>query len=82
MSLMKRLHRRGHTVLAVTFSPGSVTEGAEPLECPRCGQTMCIVAFIREPQVIDRILDHFFAFSIVEIRQVPLGSPANEPRRL
>ena len=31
----------------------------EPLECPRCGQTMRIVAFITEPQVIDRILDHF-----------------------
>ncbi len=30
----------------------------EPLECPRCGQTMRIVAFITEPQVIDRILDH------------------------
>ncbi len=29
----------------------------EPLECPRCGQTMRIVAFITEPQVIDRILD-------------------------
>ena len=26
----------------------------EPLECPRCGQTMRIVAFITEPQVIDR----------------------------
>ncbi len=24
-----------------------------------CGQTMHIVAFITEPQVIDRILDHF-----------------------
>ena len=29
----------------------------EPLKCPRCGQTMRIVAFITEPQVIDRILD-------------------------
>ena len=31
----------------------------EPLECPRCGQTMRIVAFITEPHVIDRILDYF-----------------------
>ena len=31
----------------------------EPLACPHCGQTMRIVAFITEPQVIDRILDHF-----------------------
>jgi len=30
----------------------------EPLECPRCGQSMRIVAFITEPQVIDRIVDH------------------------
>ncbi len=30
----------------------------EPLACPRCGQTMRIVAFITEPQLIDRILDH------------------------
>ena len=31
----------------------------EPLECFRCGPTMRSVAFITEPQVIDRILDHF-----------------------
>ena len=31
----------------------------EPLECPRCGQTMRIVGFITQPQVIDHILDHF-----------------------
>lgn len=27
----------------------------EPLACPLCGQTMCIVAFITEPKVIDRL---------------------------
>ena len=32
----------------------------EPLECPRCGQTMRIVAFITEPHVIDpsMLLEH------------------------
>jgi hypothetical protein len=30
----------------------------EPLECPRCGQTMRIVSFITEPKAIDCILDH------------------------
>ncbi len=30
----------------------------EPLECPRCGQAMRIVAFITEPQVIDRIVEY------------------------
>ena len=30
----------------------------DPLACPRCGQEMHIVAFITQPQIIDRILDH------------------------
>jgi hypothetical protein len=30
----------------------------DPLACPRCGEEMRIVAFITEPQIIDRILDH------------------------
>jgi len=30
----------------------------DPLACPRCGQTMRIVACITEPPVIDRILAH------------------------
>ncbi len=40
----------------------------EPLECPRCGQTMRIVAFITQPRVIDRMLTH-------------LRRTATEPRR-
>ncbi len=30
----------------------------DPLACPRCGQTMRIVAFITALKAIDRILDH------------------------
>ncbi len=30
----------------------------DPLQCPRCGQEMHIVAFIIQPEVIDRILTH------------------------
>jgi hypothetical protein len=30
----------------------------DPLACPRRGETMRVVAFITEPKVIDRILDH------------------------
>jgi len=30
----------------------------DPLRCPRCGHAMRVVAFITEPPVIDRILDH------------------------
>jgi hypothetical protein len=30
----------------------------DPLACPRCGEQMRIVAFVTEPRIIDRILDH------------------------
>ncbi len=30
----------------------------DPLQCPRCGGVMRIVAFITEARVIDRILEH------------------------
>ena len=30
----------------------------DPLVCPRCGDEMRIVAFITQPKVIDRILEH------------------------
>ena len=40
----------------------------DPLRCPRCGHEMRIVAFITQPQVIDRILAH-------------LRRTATEPRR-
>jgi hypothetical protein len=30
----------------------------DPLACPRCGHEMRIVAFITQPRIIDRILDH------------------------
>ena len=30
----------------------------DPMACPRCGKEMRIVAFITEPKVIDRILEH------------------------
>ncbi len=46
----REAHRRWTELLRLIFE-------VEPLECPQCGQTMRIVAFITEPQVIDRILD-------------------------
>jgi hypothetical protein len=30
----------------------------DPLRCPRCGEAMRVVAFITDPRIIDRILDH------------------------
>ena len=30
----------------------------DPLVCPRCGAEMRVIAFITEPRVIRRILDH------------------------
>ena len=47
---LREAHRRWAELLRRIFE-------VEPLECPRCGQTMRIVAFITQPQVIDRILD-------------------------
>ncbi|MDX2473649.1 MAG: hypothetical protein QNL91_08045, partial [Candidatus Krumholzibacteria bacterium] len=29
-----------------------------PLQCPRCGQPMRIIAFVLDPSVIERILSH------------------------
>ena len=47
----------------------------EPLECPRCGQTMRIVAFITEPRAIDRSLDH-----LRRIRNGKAPFPVPRPR--
>ena len=48
---LREAHRRWAELLRRIFE-------VEPLECPRCGQTMRIVAFITQPRVIDRILTH------------------------
>jgi hypothetical protein len=41
----------------------------DPLACPRCGEQMRIVAFITEPRIIDRILDHLRRTQISRRRQ-------------
>ena len=49
---LRKAKRRWAELLRLIFE-------VDPLRCPRCGQmTMRIVAFITEPKVIDRILDH------------------------
>jgi len=30
----------------------------DPLLCPRCGGQMCVIAFIEEPKIIDKIIRH------------------------
>jgi hypothetical protein len=45
---------------------------ADPLICPRCGDTMDILAIISEPPIIDRILRH--------IRNAGMSSPFDDPR--
>jgi hypothetical protein len=47
----------------------------EPLLCPRCGETMRIVALITEPRVITRILRHL-ATKGAGPRSPPQASPA------
>ena len=45
-----------------------------PLICPRCGEAMRIIAFIQEPEVIERILHH-----IGEPTEAPQVLPARAP---
>ena len=45
-----------------------------PLLCPRCGEPMRIIAFVLDPPVIERILDH-----IGEPQQPPIVLPARSP---
>ncbi len=45
----------------------------EPLACPRCGHEMRIIAFITEPMVIDRILEHLKRTA--DIRSRPRAPP-------
>ena len=45
-----------------------------PLACPRCGEPMRIIAFILDPPVIERILDH-----IGEPTEAPEVMPARGP---
>ena len=48
---LRKAKRRWAELLRLIFE-------VDPLACPRCGETMRVVAFITEPKVIDRILDH------------------------
>jgi len=48
---LRKAKRRWANLLRCIFE-------VDPLMCPRCGQEMRIVAFITEPKVIDRILEH------------------------
>ena len=45
-----------------------------PLLCPRCGEPMRVVAFVLDPPVIERILDH-----IGEPTTAPIVLPARSP---
>jgi len=60
-----------HPIVCVDPEPEVLSEAAlrwaellrrifevDPLACPRCGEEMRIVAFVTEPRIIDRILDH------------------------
>lgn len=46
---------------------------ADPLECPDCGGTIRIVAFIEEPRVVRAILEHL---SLWDEPRPPPGTPA------
>ena len=48
-----------------------------PLQCPRCGEPMRIIAFILEPPVIERILTH-----VGEPVSAPAVLPARAPPQM
>ena len=56
----------------------------DPLECPRCGHEMRVVALVSWPPMIDRILQHLRRRQCADRRHGPLRGPtarANPPRR-
>lgn len=53
---------------------------ADPLLCPRCGETFEILAVISEPPVIDRILRHLRTTGIECPFDEPRGPPADDDR--
>ena len=48
-----------------------------PLQCPRCGSPMTLVAFILDPDVITRILEH-----LGEPTRPPEPAPARSPPQM
>ncbi len=52
----------------------------DPLACPRCGETMRVVAFNTEPKVIDRILDHLRRTRATLLRRDAGDPPQIHPR--
>jgi hypothetical protein len=68
---MRRKAGAEHPIVCVEPTPEALSEAGrrwaellrrifevDPLACPRCGEQMRIVAFITQPQIIDRILEH------------------------
>jgi hypothetical protein len=55
----------------------------DPFECPNCGATMCIIAFIEDADIIERILRHLNVSDPLHDAISPAGSdpprPAGEP---
>ena len=52
---------------------------ADPLTCPKCGDTLRIIAFIEDPPVIEKILRHLMLCikaGTVGVRQKALSSDA------
>jgi hypothetical protein len=56
----------------------------DPLICPRCGSRMKVVAFLTEPEVVDRIIRHLeltFAAEKPPPENPPAGSQAGSISR-
>ncbi|MBN1547489.1 MAG: hypothetical protein JW902_12605 [Syntrophaceae bacterium] len=51
----------------------------DPLKCPKCGGTMKIVSFIKEADVILKILKHCKLWKDYSVRAPPSLAPAASP---
>ena len=53
----------------------------DPLECPKCGAPMHVIALIDDAAVIRRILEHLGCWAPREARQNQRAPPARPPAR-
>ena len=50
---------------------------ADPLECPKCGAPMQVIALIDDAEVIRRILEHLGCWAPREVQRNPRAPPRN-----
>ena len=67
----------GNALTSTVVRPGGLAKQvyeADPLVCPRCTEPMRIIAFIEQPEVIEKILTHLGLWP-THIHSPPAGAP-------